>query len=278
VGFVVSALASFGLAAVYAAGGQVQAEGALLAVALGGLGYGFVMWGHHLSPTGPFEEERHPLPTTPEDRHAFAGDFGREKAVGRRSFVKRALLAAAGALGLAALFPVWSLGPNPGKSLLRTPWRRGLRLITEDGQAVKADEIPIGGLVTAFPEGHPESADGQAVIVRVSNDALAPTPGRESWSPEGIIAYSKVCTHAGCAVGLFDVESNTLFCPCHQSAFDVLESGRVVFGPAARALPQLPISIDADGHLVAQGDFSDPVGPAWWTRPAADDDERQAGP
>lgn len=269
-GFVVSALASVALAFVYLAGGQPQAEGALLAVALGGLGYGFVLWGHHLTPHGPFEEERHPMPTAPEEREAFGESFARG-VLGRRALVRRTLYGALGALGVAALFPIRSLGPNPGRSLVRTPWRRGLRLVNERNVPVAAADVPLGGLVTVFPEGHAESSDGQAVVVRVRPGVLDPPPERETWSPEGILVYSKLCTHAGCPVGLYDVESNQLFCPCHQSAFDVLSVGEVVFGPAARRLPQLPISIDEEGFLVAEGDFSEPVGPAWWTRPVPED-------
>jgi ubiquinol-cytochrome c reductase iron-sulfur subunit len=126
--------------------------------------------------------------------------------------------------------------------------------------------VPLDGLVTVFPEGHHDSADGQAVLVRVRREQLHPAPGRETWSPDGLIVYSKVCTHAGCPVGLYQSADHTLLCPCHQSAFDVLDRARPVFGPAAVALPQLPIRLDGDGYLRAQGDFSDPVGPAFWSR------------
>lgn len=267
VAFGACAVAAVALALVYLGGGQPQAEGALLAVALGALGYGLVLWGHHLTPEGPFEEARHSLSTTARERAAFEGDFERQGMMPRRRLLRRALTGALGALGVAALFPIRSLGPNPGSALRRTPWRPGRRLVNEQGSAVRAADVPVGGLVTVFPEGHPRSADGQAVLVRVRPEVLAPPSGRRTWSPGGLLAYSKVCTHAGCAVGLFNVESNQLFCPCHQSAFDVLAAGEVVFGPAARRLPQLPLSIDDEGYLVAQSDFSEPIGPAWWTRP-----------
>lgn len=266
-GFLVSAAASLVLAGVYLAGGQPQAEGALLALALVGLGYGFVLWGHHLAPQGPVEEPRHPLPTSAGERQAFDEDLARGGGIERRTLLRRTLYAAVGCLGLATLFPIRSLGPNPGRTLVRTPWRRGLRLITEQGEPVQAAEVPLGGLVTVFPEGHPGSADGQAVLVRVSPTVIDPPPGREGWAPQGLLVYSKLCTHAGCPVGLFDAQSNQLFCPCHQSAFDVLAAGAVVVGPAARPLPQLPVSIDKEGFLVAEADFSEPVGPAWWSRP-----------
>jgi ubiquinol-cytochrome c reductase iron-sulfur subunit len=150
--------------------------------------------------------------------------------------------------------------------LLETPWRRGKRLVTDDGRPVLAADVPLDGLVTVFPEGAPGSADGQAVLVRVPDGALSPARGREEWAPDGLIAYSKICTHAGCPVGLYQAKTHQLLCPCHQSAFDVLREAKPVFGPAAAPLPQLPLSIDADGYLVAGGDFSDPVGPSFWHR------------
>jgi quinol---cytochrome c reductase iron-sulfur subunit len=131
---------------------------------------------------------------------------------------------------------------------------------------VAAAAVPIGGLVTVFPEGAVGSADGQAVLVRVHPELLRPAAGRENWSPDGLIAFSKVCTHAGCPVGLYQSRTHELFCPCHQSAFNVLDSARPTLGPAARALPQLPLEIDGDGVLVARGPFPEPIGPAYWNR------------
>ena len=158
------------------------------------------------------------------------------------------------------------MGPNPGRSLQTTPWRKGLRLVTANGTLVRDLDVPLGGLVTVFPEGHAGSADGQAVLVRVEPGLLVPRPGRGRWAPKGLVAYSKVCTHAGCPIGLYEAQSHELLCPCHQSTFDVLDGARPVFGPAAVSLPQLPIVIDTGGFLRAGGDFSEPVGPAWWTR------------
>jgi ubiquinol-cytochrome c reductase iron-sulfur subunit len=138
--------------------------------------------------------------------------------------------------------------------------------VTEDNEPVLAADVPLEGLVTVFPEGYPGSADGQAILIRLREGLLQPLPGREDWAPRGYVVYSKVCTHAGCPVGLYETESHQVLCPCHQSTFNVLEGCRPVFGPAAAPLPQLPIDIDADGYLVARGDFSAPVGPAFWRR------------
>jgi ubiquinol-cytochrome c reductase iron-sulfur subunit len=211
-------------------------------------------------------EERHVL-TEPEEDETVDEALDRVGVLSRRKLLTGSLLAALGAFAAAAVFPIRSLGPSPGRSLDVTPWRRGVRAITNDGRHVRAAEVPVGGLVTVFPEGHPDSADGQTVLLRVDPDQLDLPPERASWTPEGLLAYSKVCTHAGCPVGLYEVEPQQLLCPCHQSAFAVLRGAVPMSGPAARALPQLPLRIDDDGFIVADGDFSSPIGPAWWSRP-----------
>lgn len=264
--FLLSAAAAIGLAIVYARGGNVQLEGALILVCFGSLGTGLVTVAHRILSTGVYEEERESLPTTAAERSAFEHDLERGEGVTRRRFLTGSLLAALGAIGAALLFPIRSLGPSPGRSLERTPWRRGSRLVTADGAAVRASEVPFDSLLTVFPEDAVGSADGQTVLVRVRPDLLHPPPERADWSPDGLIAYSKVCTHAGCPVGLYQARTHQLLCPCHQSAFDVLDGAEPVLGPAARALPQLPIEIDAQGFLVARRDFLEPIGPAFWNR------------
>jgi ubiquinol-cytochrome c reductase iron-sulfur subunit len=265
--FIVSTLAALGLAGVYAAGGQPQAEGILLGAALLGFGAGLILWAHALMPSGPFVEARHPFGTTAEERDAFENALDREGTLTRRRLLIGGMSGALVALGVAFLFPIRSLGPSPGNTLARTPWRKGLRAITDDGRPVRASEVPVDGLVTIFPQGHAGSADGQVVLMRVAPDTLDLPPGRETWTPEGLIGYSKVCTHAGCPVGLYEAQRNELLCPCHQSAFDVLTGANPVFGPAARALPQLPLALDDEGFVIAQSDFTEPVGPSYWNRP-----------
>ena len=264
--FLLSAAAAIGLAIVYARGGNVQLEGALILVSFGALGVGLVTIAHRLLPNEQYAEERPPLPSSEEERRAFAQDYDRGERVTRRRLLTGSLLAAVAAIGAAAVFPIRSLGPSPGTSLERTPWRRGKRLVNEGGVAVAAAAVPFGGLVTVFPEGAVGSADGQVVLVRVHPELLHPAAGREDWSPEGFLAFSKVCTHAGCPVGLYQARTHELFCPCHQSAFNVLDGARPTLGPAARALPQLPLEIDGDGILVARGPFPEPIGPAYWNR------------
>ncbi len=232
--FLVVGLAAAGLATVYALGGEPQLEGALIGITFGALGVGLVLIAHGLFPKEPFVEPRDPLGAGEPERAALERDIERMAPVSRRRLLRTALLGAGAAIAAAAAFPIRSLGPSPGRSLLETPWRGGRRAITEDGRPVRASDVPLGGLVTVFPEGHPGSADGQAVLVRVRERELRRAPGPRSWTPGGLIALSKVCTHAGCPVGLYQATTHQLLCPCHQSAFDVLGGGKPVFGPAAR--------------------------------------------
>jgi ubiquinol-cytochrome c reductase iron-sulfur subunit len=264
--FLGSSASAVALAVVYWRGGQPQLEGLLLGLALAGVACGFVIWGNRLLPQGPVVGERHELASPDADVEGAEEDFERGGAITRRKLVIRSLGLAVGGLGVAALFPIRSLGPRPGRALVETPWRPGVRMITDDGRLVRAVDVPVEGLVTVFPEGSPGSADGQAVLIRVAPGLLQPKPGREDWSPGGLVAYSKICTHAGCPVGLYQADSHQLLCPCHQSTFDVLRHAIPQIGPAAAPLPQLPLAIDADGYVVARGDFSEPVGPSFWRR------------
>jgi quinol---cytochrome c reductase iron-sulfur subunit len=267
--FVVSALGGIGLLVCYALGGQVQIEGALLGISLGGIGIGLSLWGKYLFGEEIVTEEREPIATEVVAATQTADMVVEaEQQVTRRKFLTRLLLGAGGAFLVAMVFPLRSLGPSPGNALLVTSWRKGLRLVDENGNPVKVDRLVIDGIVTVFPEGHTSAEDSQAVLVKVDPGELQLPPGRESWAPQGNICYSKICTHAGCPVGLFVQALHQLQCPCHQSAFDVLNGAQVVFGPAPRPLPQLPITADAEGFLVAQGDFSAPVGPGWWSMPS----------
>jgi ubiquinol-cytochrome c reductase iron-sulfur subunit len=171
-------------------------------------------------------------------------------------------------MGAALLFPLRSLGPRPGKDLKSTPYAAGgLRVVTEDGKAVRPKDLPDDGVLTVWPEGHTDAADSPTLLIRTRRDqGFKPRPGREDWTVDNIVAYSKLCTHVGCPVGLYQAESGLLLCPCHQSTFNVLDGARPVFGPAARSLPQLPLAVDGNGNLIARGDFSGPVGPGFWDR------------
>lgn len=218
-------------------------------------------------------EEDYPTPS-PEDQRAIA-QIVRES--GSRFTRKRLLVGAGaatgGALGLAALTPALSLGPFwDTQPLDETPWRRGIRVVDVNGTPLLAGEIGERTFYTGFPEGASKELIGSSiVIVRVDPDQLQLPRGREGWAPDGILAYSKICTHAGCAVALYRKptfpaveQHDALVCPCHYSTFDVFNGAQVIFGPAGRPLPQLPLMIDSAGYLRAGGNFSGRVGPGWW--------------
>jgi ubiquinol-cytochrome c reductase iron-sulfur subunit len=193
--------------------------------------------------------------------------------VTRKRLVTTAALTAGGALGAALVVPAVSLGPilETGK-FYDTPWRRGRRLVDDGGRPWLASDIEEKNFYTAFPEGADrEQLGAPLIVVRLKPEELALPPGRESWAPGGILAYSKICTHAGCAINLYrtplfpPVEPKpALVCPCHYSTFDPARGAKVIYGPAGRPLPQLPLYVDGEGNLRAAGNFSGPVGPSWW--------------
>jgi len=266
VSFAVAALAGVGFAVSFwtSGGPRTQLQGLALALMFGGIGVGLVVWANRLLPGGDRVEERTVLQSTPEERAAVDAELDRGELVGRRVWLRRSAVAAGGALGVALLSPLRSLGPRPGTALQRTAWRGGARVVDESGELVHAADVPDGGLITVFPEGAVGAADAQTVIVRVDPALLRLTSDRAGWAPGGLLAYSKVCSHAGCPVGLYEADRHELLCPCHQSSFDVLRGAVPVAGPAAWPLPQLHLVVGDDGVLSSAGDFSSPVGPGWW--------------
>jgi ubiquinol-cytochrome c reductase iron-sulfur subunit len=269
IAFGASTVAALGLFVVYIAGGQPQVEGALLFVALAGIGAGLMVWATRLmTGIGQVTQSRRHAPPPQEEKEAAAEAMaGGVEEMSRRRLLFRLLLGAAGALGLAAIFPIRSLGRAPGASLFRTEWRTGLRLVDVDGNLVTRDTLEVDSFTTVFPEDAVGSGDSQAVLIRVPSGSLQLPADRLAGAPDGYVAYSKICTHAGCALGLYLAEVYQLRCPCHQSTFDVLNGAQPVYGPAARALPQLPIEIDPDGTMRALSDFTAPVGPSFWELP-----------
>lgn len=268
IAFGLSIVAALVLAAVYWRGGQPQAEGILLAVVLGGIGAGMALWAQRFMPHGPFEEQRGQIASSEEDIDAFLDDLDHgSQGIARRGFLAKMAAGALGALGLAALFPIRSLGPRPGEGLKETPYTEGdKRLVNERGQLVRADELAVDGVITCYPEGFVNGPDSPTLLIHLRPGQNNPKPGRETWAAGDLVAYSKLCSHMGCPVGLYQAQSGLLLCPCHQSTFDVPNHCTPIFGPATRSLPQLPLRIDADGYIVATGDFSDPVGPGFWDR------------
>jgi ubiquinol-cytochrome c reductase iron-sulfur subunit len=251
---------------------QTQFLGLALGLALAFVAAAFVVTGKRLVVTEELEEEYSTV--HPDDEEAL--DQLVEESGSR--FTRKKLLVVAGAgtgaaLGAAMLTPALSLGPVFNmSSLYRTPWRRGVRLVDELGNVFRADDIEQGTFYTAYPEhADREQMGAPLVVVRLEPAELQLPDDRQGWAPEGILAYSKICTHAGCAIALYRkptfpaVEPDpALVCPCHYSTFNVATGGQVIFGPAGRALPQLPLEIAGAGELHAAGNFSGPVGPSWW--------------
>jgi ubiquinol-cytochrome c reductase iron-sulfur subunit len=195
---------------------------------------------------------------------------------GGEGISRRALLVGAGGVAgaafvTAAATPLASLGPTLN-DFHKTPWARGIRLVDDQGQPYRAEEIQLGSFYTALPEhSDPEAFGAGILVVRLPESYIHLPSARREWAPEGILAYSKICPHAGCAISLYRYPTYAptsqvpaFTCPCHYSTFLPGEGGRLVFGPAGRALPQLPLMVDGDGHLRAAGPFHEDVGPSWW--------------
>jgi ubiquinol-cytochrome c reductase iron-sulfur subunit len=252
--------ASIALVAVYVANGSVELQGIALALALGGLGTAIVIWAVALIEAPIEVEERHSFVRARTPAEIAPGS----EEVTRRRFLARLLAGAGGLLGAALVLPAFSLGPQPGTDLFQTAWRRGLRLVDASNRPIRPDDLVLDSVRTVFPQGFVGRADSQTLLIKVRPSDLALPNGRGEGAPDGCVAYSKVCTHAGCPVGLYRAREHQLLCPCHQSTFDVLRGAIPVFGPAARPLPQLPIEVDPEGYLVALGDFPEPIGPGFW--------------
>jgi ubiquinol-cytochrome c reductase iron-sulfur subunit len=262
--FGLTALAGVALLAVYILGGQTQVEGVLLAIALGALGVGIVLWTRHLMVTPAVIEERHPATSTAAETADFQAALMEEAGFSRRKLLVGMLATAFAGLGAALAIPVLSLGPAPGAEVFATSWRPGKRVVGEDGMPIRATDLELDSLVTVFPEGAVGSADSQALLIRVPPEVLRLDPERAAWAPNGYVCYSKICTHAGCPVGLYRSTDRRLICPGHQSTFEVTAGAVPVFGPAGRPLPQLPIRLEADGTFTAIDDFPEAVGPSIW--------------
>lgn len=262
--FGASFLAGMSLLVLYIAGGHTQLEGILLTICLGGVGIGIVIWARHLMDATLHVEQRKPIGGGPAATVEFAEALTEEAGFTRRTLLIRALLGTMAGLAAALAVPVFSLGPAPGRTLFQTSWRAGARLAERGQASLRVQDLPVGGVLTVFPDGDPTDANSATLVIRVEPGLLALGPARLAWAPDGVVAYSKVCTHAGCPVGLYRSAQHTLICPCHQSEFDVLAGAVPISGPAARRLPQLPISLADDGSLVALGDYPEPVGPSFW--------------
>jgi ubiquinol-cytochrome c reductase iron-sulfur subunit len=246
--------------------------GLSMTVAFLALGVGTTIWVRHLMPHVELTEERKPLASTERDRAAFAETFeeGAEASqFVKRPLVRRSLLAASTALAIAPLVLLRDLGPLPRTQLRHTAWRKGSRLVIlgTNRPLRPADFTSPGAIITVIPEGTGNDLDALAkaavLIIKFRPAELLP-PTVMNWTVDGIVAYSKICTHVGCPAALYEHTTHHILCPCHQSTFDAQRGATVIFGPAPRPLPQLPITVNSDGYLVAQSDFHEPVGPSFW--------------
>jgi ubiquinol-cytochrome c reductase iron-sulfur subunit len=253
-----------------------QLLGIGLAIALLGIGAGAVHWAKTLMPDEERVEYRHLQRGTDEERAeavAILKTGAEESGVARRPLIRNTLI------GAMALFPIPGLvllrdtGPMPGKHLSETIWKAGDRLIRDQpgGGALKASDLTVGSVVHVMPEGiekaeHPldERAKAALLLIRLEPELLDAESRPGSFN--GIVAYSKICTHMGCPVALYEQRTHHLLCPCHQSTFDLTQNCKVIFGPAKRPLPQLAITVDDEGYLVAKDGFTQAVGPSFWER------------
>ena len=255
---IVAALAGVGFAVGLALQTSIVVYGSFLAIGLLALGFGVRRYFTDVYPDLEAVEPRHLIESPPDDE-----PISEIRPIERRSILRNALIGAGGVFGLSLLSPVPSLGPSPGDALTTTAWRRGTRLVTTEGQAIRPEGVAAGGISTVWPEGAIGNEISAVILVRIG-DATLEEPTNLQWVVnDQLVAYSKVCTHAGCPVGLFREGDNALFCPCHQSTFDAVRGAVPTFGPTARALPQLPLGVDGEGFLIAEGDFQEQVGPAY---------------
>ena len=248
-----------------------------MAISLFFIGMGAIHWAKTLMPDTEVIAERHEFRSPDSDRKDFvdavksgAGASG----LGRRSLIKRSLGAALGLSALSPLLLLRDLGPLPGKELEKTTWKSGTYLVTDPGnRRIKASDLEVGAVAQVLPEiEHPEHrklsdiGKDAVLLIRLRPQEFNLEADKLAMTHDGIIAFSKICSHMGCAVALYEQQTKHLLCPCHQSTIDVTRGAKVIFGPSARPLPQLDITIDGEGYLVARNEFSEPVGPSFWER------------
>ena len=267
--------------------GYTNASNLLLGITMGLalflIGAAAIHWSKKLMSDVEVVEDRGPQQSTDEAKSDLLEEFRRgvdESSITRRPLIVGSMAAALGLVGLPAIVLLRDLGPLPGKVLEETMWEPGLHiLVAETHQKIRPQDLEVGTLVSAVPEGidevmHEEGnlnalAKAAVMLIRMDPSEIVAdqTPeGEDSWTYEGILCFSKICTHVGCALGLYEQLTHHMLCPCHQSTFDLADKGNVIFGPAARSLPQLAITVDEDGYLIARQGFAEPVGPSFWER------------
>lgn len=262
--------------------------GLCLGIALAGIGFGIMIWGKKLIPHEVAIQERHDGPSSDHDRSmavatlAYVAD---EMGIKRRPLLGLSLIAGALPVGAAVAAPlIGGLIKDPHKKvpgrdnspMMTTAWQAGIRLTLDDGTPVRPEDVSAGGQITVFPDvpggSTNEHADSPTLLIHLRGDEMAQlrrnltgTNVGSTWGD--FVAYSKICTHAGCPASLYEQQTNRLLCPCHQSQFQVTDNAKPIFGPATRRLPMLPITVDDEGYFIATSDYRVAIGPGFWERP-----------
>jgi ubiquinol-cytochrome c reductase iron-sulfur subunit len=247
------------------------------------LAAGTTIWIRRIMPHVELSEQRHPLRSDEAAREAFAETFDESTEASqfvKRPILRRTLIAATVPVAVAPIVLLRDLSPLPRTVLDHTVWRQGMRLLNYGANTPirPGDFSSPGGMITVVPEGFQDNfnelAKAACIIIKfapgqvVYTERSHPVDGFtvRNWTVDNIVCYSKICTHVGCPAALYEQTTHHILCPCHQSTFDAVRGAKVIFGPATRALPQLPMTVDAEGYLVASSDFTEPVGPSFWER------------
>ncbi|GAB2590946.1 ubiquinol-cytochrome c reductase iron-sulfur subunit [Paractinoplanes abujensis] len=267
--------------------------GITLGISLFAVGFAILAWAKKLLPHEVSIQARHDG-ASPTDEQKITGQtmmFVADElgnGVQRRPLLKGAIGFGLAPIGLVAAAPlVGGLIENPHKDDQPMMYHTGfdpvpnggpVRLTREDGSPIRPEDVSTGGQMTVFP-GIPhgatnEYADSPTLLIHLRADdaqttrEAAEADRRNKGSMWGdYVAYSKICTHAGCPASLYEQQTNRLLCPCHQSQFLITRNAQPIFGPATRRLPMLPLGVDEEGFFVATSDFKDTVGPDFWERP-----------
>jgi ubiquinol-cytochrome c reductase iron-sulfur subunit len=266
--FLIGAAGGVGFLFLYWTGGSNILLGCTLACSCGGFGAALVFWSHMLTLKREIVEPRESMEPPDAERQRASDDFQMGAAqIHRRGLLKFAIAGGTGIFAAIFVSLFRSLGGSPDQSLYSTIWKRGQMLVSMEGKPMKVGALEPGSTAIVFPEGSVGSERAQTVLIRVDESHLQLPGDRSDWAPNGNLAFSRVCTHAGCPVGIYETTTHLLMCPCHQSTFDVLRGAEPTAGPAARALPQLPLYVDSEGILRAGSGFSDIPGPGFWSMP-----------
>lgn len=247
--------------------------GIFMTLALVGVGAGAVLWAKTLMVDDEQVQERHPFNSTKEARGEAAAALKQglsDTGLPRRKLLRNTLLVGAGSLAVLPVPFVFALGSTKNKEqvLGTTGWERGTRMIRANGTPVRVGDLQVGGVESVFPD-IPHGtlrADSPTLLIRMRPEELQLEGQAQEWAFEGHVAYSSICTHLGCPVKLYEQQTHNLLCPCHQSTFSASRGGIPLFGPAARALPQLAITLDDEGYFVAAEPYQEPIGPSYWER------------